>query len=414
MLRVVEAFSGIGSQAKALERIGVDHIILNTIDWDITACYAYDLIHNGPQDISVYKDYEKKDLLDALCKYSLSLDGKTPASRNNFRGMPSETLKHFLCSIERTRNLGSITDICGDDLPSNIDLLTYSFPCQDLSISGAFHGNMSGIDRNAHNRSGMLWEVERLLKEIHSAGHRLPKFLLMENVSNILSSAHRKNFAEWQDFLEKLGYYNKVYTLDASNFGNPQKRVRTYMISVFCSNSKKTRLVEKYFEKNDLEKREPLPIPPLDYYLRTDYSVDKYRIEADASNMNDTPSRKKIYSDNEIVFDGKKSIKNKIKTLTTKQDRNPTCGILEYPEHKEGKSRYRNITPRECFLLMGFDESDYDILAENDIPYNSVKTIYSRERKERLAGNSIVVNVLVEIFKQIIDLRYALWPYTKE
>ena len=61
-------------------------------------------------------------------------------------------------------------------------LLTYSFPCQDLSVAGYWHGNTGGIDRNAHNRSGMLWEIERILKERIQDNLPLPKFLLMENV----------------------------------------------------------------------------------------------------------------------------------------------------------------------------------------------------------------------------------------
>ena len=123
-------------------------------------------------------------------------------------------------------------------------MLTYSFPCQDLSICGAWHNNMSGIDRNAHNRSGMLWEVERILKEYVTLGKKLPNFLLMENVSNILSEAHRHNFKEWQDYLSSIGYVNQVYTLNAVNFGIPQTRERTYMISVLANTKEKKKEVK--------------------------------------------------------------------------------------------------------------------------------------------------------------------------
>ncbi len=409
MLRVVEAFSGIGSQAKALEKLGIDYKILNTIEWDITACYAYDVIHNGKQDLSEYKNYDKEDILRFLSNYVLSMDGKEATRIDILKKLPLDTLKHFMCAMERTNNLGSITEVHEKDLPKKIDLLTYSFPCQDLSISGAFHGNMTGIDRTVHNRSGMLWEVERILNEFYTAKRRMPKFLLMENVSNILSSTHKGNFKEWEDFLQNLGYFNRVYTLDASNFGSPQKRVRTYMLSVYCPSESKRKLVEKYFRKNNLEEVRSSNQPCLELYLKTDYSIEKYKKEADESNMNDTPSRRKIYKDNEVVFDGKKCITKTIKTLTTKQDRNPTCGLVIYPDHKPGKSIYRNITPRECFLFMGFDEDDYEALVENDISYNSSKTIYTRERKERLAGNSIVVEVLIAIFSQVIDIKTILW-----
>lgn len=313
------------------------------------------------------------------------------------------------CAINRTHNLGSITDISFDMLPKKIDLLTYSFPCQDLSICGSWHGNMSGIDRDANNRSGMLWEVERILKEMKEANRRLPKFLLMENVSNILSKTHLGNFQEWQGFLESLGYVNKVYTLNAANFGSPQKRVRTYMLSVLCLDDKRKRVIEHFFSENDLEKQPPLKRRHISTCLRTDYAVQKYKKEADISNMNDTPSRRKIFEDNDVIYDGEAYLTDTVNTLTTKQDRNPTSGMVIYPEHGPGKSIYRNFTPRECFLMMGFDEEDYDAIVENNILIRKNKYLFSREKCEKLAGNSIVVDVLVAIFRQVDELNKMLW-----
>lgn len=412
MLRVVEAFSGIGSQAKALERLGIEFKVVNTVEWDIAACYAYDLIHNGEQDLAKYLDISKDELLNILSGYSLSTDGKSPVNMRFLRTWPEDSLRRVLCAIKRTGNLGSITDVTYDMLPKKIDLLTYSFPCQDLSICGSWHGNMSGIDRAVNNRSGMLWEVERILQEMHEAGRKLPKFLLMENVSNILSKTHLENFKEWQGILEKLGYVNRVYTLNAANFGSPQKRVRTYMLSVFCPDQKRKKVAETYFEKNDLEKQEPMKRRDIKTCFRTDYSVEQYKMEADVSNMNDTPSRRKIFEDNEVVFDGQEFVTDCVKTLTTKQDRNPTSGLIMYPEHAPGKSKYRNFTPRECFLLMGFDEKDYDIIVKNNIKIRKNMYLYSRERFEKLAGNSIVVDVLVAIFTQVDQLKTMLWDST--
>lgn len=401
MLKVVEMFSGIGSQAKALKNLGIEYKVVNTVEWDIPAFYAYDIIHNGVQDTSKYQHLSKEELLRILAKYGLSTDGKNPAKEKYLSMWPTESLRKILCALNRTNNLGSITNVTYDMLPKKIDLLTYSFPCQDLSICGSWHGNMTGINRDAHNRSGMLWEVERILKEMNDNNRKLPKFLLMENVSNILSKTHRENFAEWKNFLSDLGYYNQVYTLNASNFGSPQKRVRTYMLSVFCSDSIKRKTVKTYFEKNNLETQPSLPIKPLINYLRVDYKVSKYKKEADISNTNDTPSRRKIFRDNDIVFDGEKCVLDTVNTLTTKQDRHPTAGMVLYPQHAVGKSEYRNFTPRECFLLMGFDEEDYEILSKNNLPIKKTQKLYSKERYEKLAGNSIVVDVLMAIFKQV-------------
>ena len=277
MLRVVETFSGIGSQAKALEKLGIKHEVVNTVEWDIAAFYAYDIIHNGVQDLSEYQELTKDEILKSLYDVGLSLDGKTPLKEKSLAMWPTDSLRRILCALHRTKNLGSITNITYDMLPRKIDLLTYSFPCQDLSICGSWHGNMSGIDRDAHNRSGMLWEVERILKEMKDAHRRLPKFLLMENVSNILSKTHRENFAEWKGFLRGLGYCNQVYTLNASNFGSPQKRVRTYMLSVLCTDKIKRKKIEKYFDENNLENQSPLVKKPLINYLRVNYNISKYK-----------------------------------------------------------------------------------------------------------------------------------------
>src|SRR5699024_11488982 len=96
-------------------------------------------------------------------------------------------------SIERTNNLIDISAVGAEDLPDDLDVLTYSFPCQDLSISSFWHNNFSGIDKDADNRSSLLWQVERILQEYCNIEKSLPKFLLMENVSAILSNRHIKN-----------------------------------------------------------------------------------------------------------------------------------------------------------------------------------------------------------------------------
>lgn len=406
MLKVVETFSGIGSQAKALKNIGIDYEIVCTADWDINAIIAYDLIHNGPQDLIKYRNMTKQDLIQSLNGYTLSLDGKKPATEKNIQDLSEEVLKRILFAIKRNNNLVSITDIKGRDLPNKIDLLTYSFPCQDLSVAGHWHGNKSGIDRNAHNRSGMLWEVERILKERISEKMKLPRFLLMENVSNILSDRHKDNFKEWTDYLENIGYYNQIYTLDASKFGIPQKRVRTYMLSVLIENDEtKKRRIRNYFRNHNLQDDEFIEVlnikqRKLKEFLRVDYNNLKYRIEADMCQPNDTPSRKDIYEFNTKIYQNKKVVAETVPTVTTKQDRHPNSGVIDYFNNKEGKSKFRYLTPRECFLLMGFEEKDYDNIVNNNFKYRK-RDFFNIEKLNRMAGNSIVVNVLEEIFKQV-------------
>jgi len=408
MLKIVEAFSGIGSQLQALKNIGSEIEVAATIEWDVNAVYAYDIIHNGIQDLSKFPEYNKPEAIARLIEYGVSTDGKKLATESTLRTLSAETLRGILYSIKRTKNLVNITKVHADNLPSKIDLLTYSFPCQDLSICCSWHGNITGLDREASNHSGMLWEIERILKEFVSSGKKLPKFLLMENVSNILSRTHNGNFSEWKNILEKMGYINQVYTLNALNFGIPQQRIRTFMLSVHCQDGIKTEKLKIFFDNNNLEQKTISINSSLSEYLRTDYKILKYREEAEESNPFFTPSRKKIYEDNDLIFDGEKIIKTFIKTITTKQDRNPNSGLIAYKGLIKGKAPYRNLTPRECFLLMGFAEKAFDCLMDNNIEIKKGIKIYTREKIIKLAGNSIAVNVLEEIFRQVEIIKHDI------
>lgn len=413
MLRMIETFSGIGSQTQALKNIGLDHEVVAISEWDVNAMYAYDILHNGKQDLTPYRHYTKADLIEELKHYTLSMDGKTPMSERAVAALSASHLKAILAAIRNNNNLVDITKIHAQDLP-DADILTYSFPCQDLSISGFWHNRDSGgIDRDAQNKSTLLWQIERILKEYVACDRDLPPFLLMENVSNILSSRHIDNFREWQNFLSQLGYVNEVYTLDARNFGVPQSRVRTYMISVLARNEDERRLIEGYFFENSLEN---VTCPEkerrsLAEYLKVDYTNPIYREEAIESTPEFTPSRKKIFEQNLVLATG--SIIDETltaRTVTTKQDRHPNSGIVAYGNEiitpKNG--HYRNLTPRECFLLMGFDEAQYDRLTQENIAVGKDKTILTATKLIRMAGNSIVVQVLEAIFMQIRDLNEVL------
>lgn len=83
----------------------------------------------------------KEEILDSIKDMTLSVDGKKPASKNVIKSLNYETLIRLRCAIDRSKNLISITDIKGEQLPNEMNILTYSFPCQDLSVAGAWHGN---------------------------------------------------------------------------------------------------------------------------------------------------------------------------------------------------------------------------------------------------------------------------------
>ena len=410
-LNVVELFSGIGSQAKALENININFETVNTCEWDIHALVAYDLIHNDGLLHSGSLGLTKLEILNELSKYNLSGDCKNPINEKYLSSLPEETLRQIYSSILNTGNLIDIKSLTGDMLPRTVDIMTYSFPCQDLSNVGAFHGYNKGIDRDANNRSGLLWQVERILNERIKLGLPLPKSLVLENVATLLSERHKHNFQEWQDILVELGYYNKIYTLNAKDFGAAQNRKRLIMISFLTNfDEELNKKLDAYFNKHNLEDMSYVSSlnihkDSLKEILKVDYSNTIYLQEALESQPNDTKSRRDIWNDNAKLIDENNQYieRDFAATLTTKQDRHPNSGNI-YFDMDNGKSKFRYITPRESFMLMGFDETDFEKVNNADLKGRGSSKFFTRDTLLHLAGNSIVVNVLEQIFKQIEDI----------
>ena len=168
-IRVVELFAGIGAQHQALENLGIPHEIVAISEIDKHAIAGYNAIH-----------------------------GDAP-------------------------NLGDIRLI--EHLPE-CDLITYSFPCQDLSVAG----NKTGMVEGSGTRSSLLWEVGRLLADMNERGV-LPEILLMENVDAILNKNNIDQFRKWIMTLNKMGYTSSYAVLNAKDYGIPQNRKRCFMVS---------------------------------------------------------------------------------------------------------------------------------------------------------------------------------------
>ena len=171
-IRLIELFAGIGAQAKALERLGVDFEHYRVCEFDKYAVRSYNAIHGTSFGVSDIRDWHGEDL-----------------------------------GIEDTDKYEYI--------------LTYSFPCQDLSLAG----KQRGMAKGENTRSGLLWEVERLLNETEEK----PQILLMENVPQVIGEKNIKDFAEWVKALEKMGYHNYWQVLNAKDYGIPQNRARCFM-----------------------------------------------------------------------------------------------------------------------------------------------------------------------------------------
>lgn len=420
---LVELFSGIGSQAKALKNLGINVEIQGTCEWDVHALAAYDVIHNSPEIPDEIADMSKDQLLKILRNYTFSNSGKTALEFSSLRTYSEESLKRIYTSISRNKNFVDVTRLEGTDLPDNVDIMTYSFPCQDLSNVGAFHGYTKGIDKDSGSRSSLLWQVGRILTEMKSAGKSLPRFLLLENVPTLLSKRHFGNFQTWISDLEDLGYISHYYQLNSTSFGLPQNRPRLLMISVYVGNDAgKWHLVHDYFEQHhstedvvsDYRASRFFKQYTVQDLLRINYTNKKIRAEAESCTPNDTPSRRKIWEENPQIIreDGTFNPDiDAVRTITTKQDRNPNSGNLYFDSGIEGRSKFRYLTPRECLLFMGFTDSDFNRLKKNNVEFHKYDALFARDKIIRMAGNSIPVKMLEGVFYQIIQIDQKLDNY---
>ena len=174
-IRLIELFAGVGSQAMALKRLGADFEHYKVVEFDKYAIKSYNAIHGT--------DFEPTDI--------------TQISGSDLEIVDTETFTY---------------------------LLTYSFPCQDLSVAG----KQKGMVKGSGTRSGLLWEVERLLNEVGN----LPQVLLMENVPQVHGKKNMEDFQKWIAFLESKGYSNYWQDLNAKNYGVAQNRNRCFMVSI--------------------------------------------------------------------------------------------------------------------------------------------------------------------------------------
>ena len=418
---LVELFSGIGSQVKALKNLGCTVNTLGTCEWDLHAFVAYDAIHEStelPEDV---ESMSKEELLDVLAKYTLSNNGKEKMEYKTLKTYSVDVLRRIWAAILRNNNFVDVSSLNGASMPNNIDILTYSFPCQDLSNVGAFHGYNKGIDKDSGSRSSLLWQVGRILEEMKESKKKLPRFLLLENVPALLSERHKSNFEIWIKDLEELGYVSKYFLLNASSFGLPQNRPRLLMISVYVGKNKATKKrILKYFDSktpNDVVSEyiqsthyNKISISDL---LRIDYENERLFAEAVECTPNDTVSRREIWVENPqiILPDGTLNPEmDVIRTITTKQDRNPNSGNLYFDSGIEGRSHFRYLTPRECFLFMGFTDDDYDNVISNNPEVHRNSKLFPRDKLIRMAGNSIPVKLLEGIFLQITKIDKLLNP----
>lgn len=228
-IRLIELFAGVGSQAMALRNIGANFEHYKISEWEVSATASYKAIHVENDNTDYSLEIEIAKLPKILFDYGISKDGKEPMTLEEIERKGEKWQRITYNNLRATNNLGSICNFKGEDLEIvNTDsftyLLTYSFPCQDLSVAG----KRKGMAKGSGTRSGLLWEVERLLNEVEE----LPQVLLMENVPQVIGKKNIDNFQLWQQFLEDKGYSNFLKILNAKDYGVAQNRERCFMVSI--------------------------------------------------------------------------------------------------------------------------------------------------------------------------------------
>ena len=221
-IRLIELFAGIGAQSKALEVLKANFESYKIAEWSKESIKAYTYIHHY-EEIKNCNDKEITNL------DGISRNYNEPMTKEQINNLKDDE-KILLTNCKKiTHNLIDISKVKGEDL-NIVDtdkyeyILTYSFPCQDLSLSG----KLGGMEEGSGTRSSLLWEVERLLKECKNK----PQILLMKNVPQVIGTKNKSSFHKFMKRLENLGYKNFVKVLNAKDFYIPQNRQRCFMVSI--------------------------------------------------------------------------------------------------------------------------------------------------------------------------------------
>lgn len=244
------------------------------------------------------------------------------------------------------------------------DILIHGSPCQDFSIAG----HQAGADEGSCTSSSLMWETVHIIEQM---GEWKPTVVIWENVKNVLSKHMVHNFNRYLYYMEKFGYSNSYRVLDARDYGIPQARKRCFTVSVLGNRPFDFDLMQKTKMRNINDFLETGEIP--DCYMVTQPSVYNY-----------------------IGKKGLRSatiIEKYAYTITTRQDRRP-AQVIDL-----GGGKYRYLTELECWRLMGYSDDDY-FAAESvcKVEHGKMNRVLYKQ-----AGNSIVVPILEEMFRVIIN-----------
>lgn len=299
------------------------------------------------------------------------------------------------------------------------------------------------MSKGSNTRSGLLWEVERILLECKERDE-LPQILLMENVPDVIGKKNYKDFTQWYAALENMGYQSYYKILNSKDYGIPQNRARCFMVSILGEykftfpKKQQLKLRLKDLLENTVDEKYYVSKEKIKYiktdaleYSKYDKANQNRCLEVGLTDYSKFEQTNRIYDSNGIgptlttrqsfnelakiaIFGDQVIIPEKTKkgyTLANEGD-----GIyINRPHQKRGVVQkdmiptlktssediavvdknitVRRLTPKECWRLMGFTDDDFDKAAK----------VVSSSQLYKQAGNSIVKNVLMAIFRQLIE-----------
>lgn len=316
-MNVLSLFSGIGSFEKALKNIGIDCNIIGFSEIDKYAIKSYCAIH----------------------------------------------------SISEEKNLGDVSKIDLSQIQEEVDIITHGSPCQDFSVAG----KQAGAEKGSGTRSSLMWCTVDIVEKVK------PKYVIWENVKNLLSKRHRHNFDNYIKIMEELGYNNYYQVLNAKDYGIPQNRERVYTISIRkdIDNNK-----FKFPEKEELNKR-------LKDVLEKDVE-EKYYLSSKMINGFLKHNEKHIAKGTGFVWKPKneEEIANTIRANAALCPTDNTINVGEVTTNSQAGQVYssRGISPTIIAGTHGYaignilEDNQIKVVGQLDIKgHDSIKRVYSQE-----------------------------------
>lgn len=356
-MKVLSLFSGIGAFEKALENLNIDFDLVNYCEIDKYASKSYSLIHN----------------------------------------------------VDESKNLWDVEKVDTSKLPNDIDLITYGFPCQNISLAGKQNGFFD-VENGGKTPSGLFFDALKIIK------YTKPKIAIAENVKSLTSKKFKNEFDIVLSSLEQVGYNNYWKVLNAKDYGIPQNRERVFIVSIRKDIDNGSFKFPKPFELNLRLKDIMLEDVDDKFYIKNAIlnvtnSENQLGYLSGSSYDKSYDMLKRVYKQDGIsptlttCQGGNTEVKvgiirvGKTKSGGQKSEIISDKGISsclaasDYKQPKQIKtdSVVRKLTPNEYFRLMGFD----------DEVFKKAHSVNSNSQLYKQAGNSIVVNVLMELFKKI-------------